>query len=203
MNPKLRVGSTLLLKWQEFSADVEDNVELVFKFGESGDVIMLDLLDNTYANAVDANADELNRHEQQITIGAPLTGENVYIGIREATTEYVEWWGPYDVISGVATSVQISPSTARVSPVKTRQFTATYYAADGLPTEEHGVSTWAVVSGGGDIDSGSGLFTAPASPEDGIVIGVIGGALNDTATINVSLSSKKTRRSIISIACSI
>ena len=83
------------------------------------------------------------------------------------------------------TSIAVTPATARVAPGKTEQFTATAYDQYGDPMATQPTFTWSPVSGGGSINSSSGLYTAPSTTGSASVQAA-SGSVSGTASITVT-----------------
>jgi hypothetical protein len=116
-------------------------------------------------------------------------GEGVVLKLYPADRpqDAVEFDG-YTIITDAATSVIISPSSSTIRINRTRQFTATFYAADNLPTDNHDAVIWGTnASGGGQgsIDTDTGLFTAGTAAGGPYVVSATAGELSDTAQITV------------------
>ena len=111
-------------------------------------------------------------------------------------------YDPIDVCSDAATSVAISPSTTTVRPGRTRQFTANFYAADNLSTDNHDTAAWSV-DDGGTIDEDTGLFTAGSVADGPFTVTVAAGALNDTAVVNIVSVNDSASSLLTSLALSI
>lgn len=88
------------------------------------------------------------------------------------------------VCSDVATSVSISPASATVTVGRTRQFTASFAAADDLPTDNYDPPEWSV-DGGGSINTSTGLFTAGSVAGGPHTVSVTSGGLSDTASVTI------------------
>jgi len=114
----------------------------------------------------------------------PMVGGTITIVIYDqsdasAGVEYSD----YHVATHSAASAVVSPSSASVAPMRTRQFTVAYYDAFGTLAVPQLSPAWSV-NGGGSIDAGSGLFTAgPVASGPHTVTATAG--IPDTATVRV------------------
>lgn len=120
-------------------------------------------------------------------IPAGLEGETeVYFGMYPVNREdlAVEW-GPYDIISDVAVSAVVSPSTAVVVVNRTRQFTVVFYDVSGVETGNHDTPVWSV--DGDSINASTGLFTAGVAAGGPYTVTMTAGAVVDTASVTVAL----------------
>jgi hypothetical protein len=129
------------------------------------------------------------------TIPAGAEGVNVVLKIYDPNNEndILEYDG-FTIVTDVATSVNVIPSAASaIINGGTRQFAATFYAADGLTTDNHDAVVWSV-DGGGSIGSGTGLFTAGSTAGGPHTVTATAGALVDTALITVVEASTAVAR---------
>jgi len=129
-----------------------------------------------------------------IPVGA--LGDNVVLSIHDPVdVNDVLEYDPIDVCTDVATSVIVSPASANVAIGKTRQFTATYLAADLLATTNHDAATWSTTASGplqGSIDADTGLFTAGSAVGGPYAVSVTAGLVADTAAVTVvEITSKR------------
>jgi len=160
-----------------------------YSVGGGEDVeILTGLSTETYQDTFEEETVTLYRGSFNGAIPAGALGSSVIkIYDPENLNDILEY-DPIDVCSDAATSVVISPSTASVRPGRTRQFTANFYAADDLSTDNHDTAAWSV-DDGGTIDKDTGLFTAGDISGGPFTITATSGLLNDTAVVNVTLGS--------------
>lgn len=183
-----RVGALIPIRWSEFSNHGGVNtVRAYYRIG-AGSLVFIDNIDNSYSSAIDANADGLNRHAGTITAVSGMVGSTVTLLIRDSTEDDIEAVAtqePHTICTDAATTMHVSPSYASVRPSNTRTFSAIFYAADGLTTDNHDASSWSV-DGGGSIGSSSGIFTAGESTGGPWTVTGTAGSLNDTAVVRIS-----------------
>jgi len=91
----------------------------------------------------------------------------------------------YEQESFPAVSSIVSPSSANVAVQGTQQFTVVYYDEFDNPTSLHDVTVWSV-SGGGSIDSGTGLFTADTVAGGTYTVTATAGSVSDTSTVTIT-----------------
>jgi len=93
-------------------------------------------------------------------------------------------FGPFDVVSPIAVSAVVSPSSVSVVKDGTRQFTVVYYAADGYASVPQLTPVWSV-DGGGTIDEGTGLFTAGSTIGGPYIVTATSGVIVDIAEVSI------------------
>lgn len=82
------------------------------------------------------------------------------------------------------TSIKLAPSSARLKPGATEQFTAAGYDQFGALLAIQPSFTWSLASGSGTISS-TGLYTAPKT-KSAATIEASSGSISHTAKISVS-----------------
>jgi hypothetical protein len=131
-------------------------------------------------------------------IPAEAFGSNVVVKIYDPdnANDILEY-DAIDVCTDDAVEVAISPASTVVRPEGTREFTALFVAADGLPTDSHDTAVWTVeVGAGGTIDEDTGIFTAGTEEGGPWTITVTAGLLTDTAQISIKVSTARSRPSV-------
>jgi len=83
------------------------------------------------------------------------------------------------------TTITVSPASASVPVGGTQQFTATGYDQNGAPMSPQPAFSWQV-SGGGTINSGSGLFTAAVTAGGPFTVTATSGGVHGTASVSVT-----------------
>jgi hypothetical protein len=190
----IRVGNNIPIRWSEFSADPTPTVRAYWKRGEEA-AVFIESIDNSYATAVDANADGLNRHSANVIATEAMIGADVVILIRDSEFDDIEEEAteePHVICTDIATSIVVTPPSSSVSIGKTRQFTENIYAADGLPTTNHDAVVWTTTASGatqGSINVNTGLFTAGSAIGGPYTVTATAGAIHDDASITVRETS--------------
>lgn len=110
------------------------------------------------------------------TLSATLTDEG---GLTTSSNVNV-------IVNQVLSGITVSPATVSVSTNATQQLIAN--GIDQFGQTMTTSATWSVTSGGGLIDSSTGLYTAPASIGTAVVTAVAG-SLSSTSAITISVSS--------------
>lgn len=183
----IRIGDLIPIRWSEFANNSASTVRVYYRVGEQTPVA-LDPLDNSYATAVDGNADGLNRHSANIVATEGMLGSSVVILIVDATEDDISIEAteePHDICTADATSVSVSPSAASVPINLYLTFTAVFYAADGLPTDAPVGALWSVDAGAGSINANTGRLAAADTPGGPFTVTVEAGGVSDTAQVTI------------------
>ena len=137
------------------------------------------------------------------TIPAGAEGANVVYKIYDPLhPELVLEYPAIDVITDEATTVIVSPAAASVHIGGTLEFSASFTAADGFPTDNHDTVVWTTDASGeteGGIDEDTGVFTGGTAAGGPYTVTATAGAINDNATVTVvrrNLSTKTVNLSI-------
>lgn len=121
--------------------------------------------------------------------GEGLAGHSVVLKVYDPDKmiDYLEY-DAVDVCTDEATTAVVSPSSASVPVGRTRLFTATFYAEDGLPTDNHAEALWGVAPGGGTMNPATGVFTAEIVGGP-FPVSMTAGGVTDLAEVTVVAAS--------------
>ena len=132
------------------------------------------------------------------------------------TTEYLKSSGSFNWSTQIAsfrfpnctgappvlTTISVAPASASVQTLGAQQFSATALDQFGLPLSPQPAITWSV-SGGGSILSGTGFFTAGATPGGPFTVTATSGSVSGTASVTVTAPPVLTKITVSPLSASV